>query len=104
LGRDISGFSLRDGRRVKELCSLGQGDQRRQCFIGAVKDAILTDASPEPGLALCRSVDAPFKHDCYATVGEMVVPLFDDKTRRLDACRKGEVQFVAACLASASAF
>ena len=47
LGRDISGFTLRDPQRVTELCGLGKGDQVRQCFIGAVKDFILTDASPD---------------------------------------------------------
>jgi hypothetical protein len=104
LGRDISGFTLRDAGRVNELCRLGQGDQVQQCFIGAVKDFILTDASPDPGLSLCRSLDGPFKKDCYATVGEMVVPLFDDKTKRAQACRRGEDEYVDACLASATAF
>lgn len=104
LGRDISGFTLRDAGRVNELCRLGQGDQVQQCFIGAVKDFILTDASPEPGLALCRSLDGPFKKDCYATVGEMVIPLFDDKNKRAQACRKGEDAYVEACLTSATAF
>ena len=51
LGRDISGYTLRDAARVNELCRLGQGDQIQQCFIGAVKDFILTDANPDPGLA-----------------------------------------------------
>lgn len=104
LGRDISGFTLRDASRVNELCRLGQGDQVQQCFIGAVKDFILTDASPDPGLSLCRALDGPFKKDCYATVGEMVVPLFDDKTKRAQACRRGEDEYVDACLASATAF
>lgn len=104
LGRDISGYTLRDAARVNELCRLGQGDQIRQCFIGAVKDFILTDASPDPGLALCRSLDGPFKKDCYATVGEMSVPLFDDKDKRAQACRKGEDEFVEACLTNATAF
>lgn len=104
LGRDISGFTLRDAVRVNELCRLGQGDQIQQCFIGAVKDFILTDASPDPGLALCRSLDGPFKKDCYATVGEMVVPLFDDKNKRAQACRKGEDEYVEACLTTATAF
>jgi hypothetical protein len=104
LGRDISGFTLRDIGRVNELCRLGQGDQVRQCFIGAVKDFILTDASPDPGLALCRSLDGPFKKDCYATVGEMSVPLFDDKDKRAQACRKGEDEYVEACLTTATAF
>ena len=104
LGRDISGFTLRDAGRVNELCRLGQGDQVQQCFIGAVKDFILTDASPDPGLALCRSLDGPFKKDCYATVGEMVVPLFDDRNKRAQACRKSEDAYIDACLASATAF
>ncbi len=104
LGRDISGFTLRDAVRVNELCRLGQGDQIRQCIIGAVKDFILTDASPDPGLAFCRTLDGSFKRDCYATVGEMVVPLFDDKNKRAQACRKGEDEYIEACLASATAF
>ena len=104
LGRDISGYTLRDAVRVNELCRLGQADQIRQCFIGAVKDFILTDANPDPGLALCRSLDGPFKRDCYATVGEMVIPLFDDKEKRAQACRKGEDEYVDACLAVATAF
>jgi hypothetical protein len=104
LGRDISGFTLRDAGRVNELCRLGQSDQVRQCFIGAVKDFILTDASPDPGLALCRSLEGLFKKDCYATVGEMVIPLFDDKDKRAQACRKGEDEYVDACLARATAF
>lgn len=104
LGRDISGYTLRDAARVNELCRLGQGDQIQQCFIGAVKDFILTDANPDPGLALCRSLDGPFKKDCYATVGEMVVPLYDDKNKRAQACRKGEDGYVDACLANATAF
>lgn len=104
LGRDISGYTLRDAARVNELCRLGQGDQIQQCFIGAVKDFILTDANPDPGLALCRSLDGPFKKNCYATVGEMVVPLYDDKDKRAQACRKGEDEYVEACLAVATAF
>ncbi|HQR16409.1 MAG TPA: hypothetical protein PKW52_17560 [Nitrospira sp.] len=104
LGRDISGYTLRDAQQVNALCRLGQGDQIQQCFIGAVKDFILTDANPDPGLALCRSLDGPFKKDCYATVGEMVVPLYDDKNKRAQACRKSEDAYVDACLATATAF
>ncbi len=48
--------------------------------------------------------EGPFKKDCYATIGEMVVPLFDDKGKRAQACRKGEDEYVDACLASATAF
>jgi hypothetical protein len=104
LGRDISGYTLRDSERVTQLCGLGRGDQVRQCFIGAVKDFILTDASPDPGLALCRKLDGAFKHDCYGTVGEMVVTLYSDPAQRNEACRKGEAEYVETCLALVGAY
>jgi hypothetical protein len=104
LGRDISGYTLRDSERVTQLCELGRGDQVRQCFIGAVKDFILTDASPDPGLALCRKLDGRFKSDCYGTVGEMVVTLYSDRAQRDEACRKGEVEYVDTCLALIGAY
>jgi hypothetical protein len=104
LGRDISGYTLRDSERVTQLCELGRGDQVRQCFIGAVKDFILTDASPDPGLALCRKLDGRFKSDCYGTVGEMVVTLYSDRAQRDEACRKGEAEYVNTCLALIGAY
>ena len=104
LGRDISGYSLRNSDQVMQLCGLGRGDQVRQCFIGAVKDFILTDASPDPGLALCRKLDGAFKQDCYGTVGEMVVTLYTEPAQRHEACRKGETEFVDTCLASVGAY
>lgn len=104
LGRDVSGYTLRDSERVTQLCGLGRGDQVRQCFIGAVKDFILTDASPDPGLALCRKLDGAFKQDCYSTVGEMVVTLYSDRAQRDEACRKGEAEYVESCLALVGAY
>jgi hypothetical protein len=104
LGRDISGYTLRDSERVTQSCGLGRGDQVRQCFIGAVKDFVLTDASPDPGLALCRKLDGAFKQDCYGTVGEMVVTLYSDQAQRDQACRKGEEEYVQACLAFIGAY
>lgn len=104
LGRDISGYTLRDSERVTQLCGLGRGDQVRQCFIGAVKDFILTDASPDPGLALCRKLDGVFKQDCYGTVGEMVVTLYSDRAQRDEACRKGEAEYIETCLGLVAAY
>lgn len=104
LGRDISGFTLRDPQRVTELCGLGKGDQVRQCFIGAVKDFILTDASPDPGLAFCRHLDGQFKQDCYSTLAEMVVTLYSDREQRNQACRKGESEYVDTCLTLVGAY
>lgn len=103
LGREISGFTIRNIERAKELCGLGQGDQVQQCLIGAVKDFMLTDASPDPGLALCRSVDGQYKKECYRTVGEISLALFPDQGSREAACRRSERDYVPDCLARLSA-
>lgn len=99
LGRDISGFTLRQADRVKELCGRGRGDQVQECLVGAAKDFMLTDASPDPGLALCRTVDVSQKRACYATVGEIVLSLLPDRPNREAACRRSEDAYIEACLA-----
>lgn len=104
LGRDISGFTMRQADRTRELCALGQGSQVVECLIGATKDFMLTDASPEPGLALCRTVDATQKPACYATVGEMLLTLLPDRPARESVCRRSEPEHVEACLASVRAY
>ncbi len=99
LGRDISGFTLRNADRVKELCALGQGTQVQQCVIGAVKDFMLTVADPEPGLALCRAVDGAYKQGCYVAVGEVMLNLSADVGQRQAVCRRAEDDYTQACLA-----
>lgn len=67
--------------------------------MGAAKDFMLTDASPDPGLALCRTVDVSQKRACYATVGEIVLSLLPDRPNREAACRRSEDAYIEACLA-----
>lgn len=104
LGRDISGFTMRHADRVKALCALGTGSQVLDCLIGAAKDFMLTDASPEPGLTLCRGVDQVHKPGCYATVGEIVLTLLPDRLGREAVCRRGEEDYIEACLAVVRAY
>ncbi|MFO0773476.1 MAG: hypothetical protein U0172_02265 [Nitrospiraceae bacterium] len=104
LGRDISGFTMRQPDRVRELCALGNGSQVVECLIGATKDFMLTDASPEPGLALCRTVTADQKSACYATVGEILLTLLPDRPGRETVCRRAEADYIEACLVSVREF
>lgn len=101
LGRDISGFTLRDGERTLGLCQLGGPEYRHHCFVGAVKDFILTHADPERGLAFCRQLEAAYKKDCYAAVGEILVSLYPDQERRDKACAGAEKEYTAVCKALA---
>jgi hypothetical protein len=65
---------------------------------------MLTDASPDPGLAFCRHLDDQFKADCYSTLAEIVVTLYSDRERRNLACRKGESEYVDTCLTLVGAY
>ncbi len=101
LGRDISGFTLRDAKRVIALCGLGSGDSIRHCLVGAVKDVILTHADPGRGVAFCRLLDGRYKKDCYASVGELLLSLYPDQERREQVCTGVEKGYIAVCKVSA---
>ena len=82
MGRDISGFTLRDVAKTVKLCQLGSKDRQQDCLTGAVKDFILTHADPERGLAVCRALPGAQKAGCYGTVGEMLVSLYPEARPR----------------------
>lgn len=97
MGRDISGFTLRDVKKTMRLCQLGREDRRQDCYTGAVKDFILTHADPDRGLALCLAIDSAYKDVCYRAVGEMLVSLYPDIGPRQAACGRAESPYVKTC-------
>ena len=66
LGRDVSGFTLRNAEKTLSLCRQGSPEQATACLVGAVKDFILTHADPQRGLTFCRRLDDASKEACYA--------------------------------------
>ncbi len=103
LGRDVSGYTLRDPTKTIALCRKGSSDNATQCFVGAVKDFILTQADPQRGLALCRRLDEGSKEACYAATGEVLLSLYPDRKKRAQSCAQAEDAYIAACQAAASA-
>lgn len=103
LGRDISGYTLRDAEKVVALCQRGPQDAARHCFVGAAKDFVLSVADPQRGLALCRRLPAPLKTDCYGAVGQMVAILYPEQERRQAACTGAEEAYIGPCLVAAQA-
>ncbi len=103
LGRDVSGYTLRDPAKTIALCQKASSDNATQCFVGAVKDFILTHADPQRGLALCRRLDEASKEACYAATGEILLSLYPDREKRAQSCAQAEDAYIAACEAAASA-
>lgn len=99
--REASGGSLQDGAQTIKLCTLGVPQQRRHCFVGAVKDFILTHADPQRDFSFCRTLDTAYKQSCYAAVGEVLFSLYPDTAVRSQACASAEEEYRAVCKAAA---
>ncbi len=103
LGRDVSGFTLRNTEKTLTLCRQGSPEQATACLVGAVKDFILTHADPQRGLAFCRRLDDASKEACYAATGEVLLSLYPDNQQRAQSCAEAETEYIDACKAAAAA-
>ncbi len=102
LGRDASGFTLRDAEKTMSLCRQGSLEQATACLVGAVKDFILTHADPQRGLAFCRWLDDASKKACYAATGEVLLSLYPDNQQRARSCAQAETEYVDVCKETAA--
>ena len=103
LGRDVSGFTLRDVEKTMSLCQQGGPEQATACLVGAVKDFINNYADPQRGLAFCRRLDDASKEACYAATGEMLLSLYPDNQQRAQSCAQAETEYIDACKEAAAA-
>ena len=103
LGRDVSGFTLRNAEKTMSLCRQGSPEQATACLVGAVKDFILTHADPQRGLAFCRRLDDASKEVCYAATGEVLLSLYPDNQQRAQSCAQAETEYIDACKEAAAA-
>lgn len=101
LGRDVSGFTLRDSDRSLELCQLSPVAYRSYCFVGAVKNFIDINWKMDQAFAFCQRVPPDSKTDCYTAIGEQVANLALDRPGKVQECGKAEAQYIAACLGGA---
>lgn len=69
LGRDASGSTSSDINRTVGLCQLGRDElERKNCYIGAVKDFISYFNDDDQGLALCAAInEQAVKDTCVST-------------------------------------
>ena len=103
LGRDVSGFTLRNAEKTMSLCRQGNPEQATACLVGAVKDFIFTHADPQRGLAFCRRLDDASKEGCYAATGEALLSLYPDNQQRAQSCAQAETEYIDACKEAAAA-
>lgn len=99
LGRDVSGSSMRDKSKVKELCGLASNyDAKADCYFGAVRDFINEKGEFDTGLELCKFIESEFYQKCYDAVF-LDMGLFKTGKAFEDVCALMPEQFKLQCLA-----
>jgi hypothetical protein len=99
-GRDASGSSERDGRRILSLCRIagsGQGD----CLYGAVRDIASNDADGRRAARFCNAEPTRFRYRCFFGIGTIVGGFSPTAAGRTAACRAAGRIELAPCLRGA---
>jgi mono/diheme cytochrome c family protein len=102
LGRDASGQSRQDPRRIAEICRLagsGEGD----CLYGAARDITSNYADPTRAGELCRGAALRYRERCFTGIGTIIGSLEATTEGRRAACRKLGAPYVDACARGAGA-
>jgi hypothetical protein len=69
LGRDVSGSTLRNKEKVKELCSLATNfDAKADCYFGAVRDFINDKGEFTDAVEMCKFIEGDFHQKCYDAI------------------------------------
>jgi hypothetical protein len=64
MGRDISGNSHREAKKVLELCRLGDAELQEWCYVGAARNAVFHDHGRQNADALCAIVAERYRPAC----------------------------------------
>jgi hypothetical protein len=99
LGRDISAYSEQNHAEAIKMCSSSNPKYLPYCYLGVVKNLIDLDARATSGLSFCRDIkDVNGKNVCYSAVGEQILILAPDESRRRELCSGAEADYLDACL------
>jgi mono/diheme cytochrome c family protein len=100
-GRDASGSTQEQPRRILDLCRRA-GSGERECIFGAVRDILNNDASDPAAGRLCELVSGSTRSYCVTGIGTMVGTQYAALAEQRAQCRRFSPSGMAArCLAAA---
>jgi hypothetical protein len=70
-GRDASGFSVQNPRKIVELCHLA-GSMERECVYGGSRDLTSNDAGPTRAIKMCNLAPAATRSYCFYGIGTIL--------------------------------
>jgi mono/diheme cytochrome c family protein len=102
LGRDASGQTRQDPKRIAGICRLagsGEGD----CLYGAARDITSNYADPRRAGELCSGARTRHRERCFLGIGTIIGSLEATDAARRAACRKVGARYAKACARGAGA-
>lgn len=97
MGRDVSGSTLRNKERVKDLCLLGKlQTAREECYFGAVRDFINDKGEFDSAIDLCAFLDEQYQGRCFSGVF-LDLSLYHTGQSFLAICAKMPEPYLAEC-------
>jgi mono/diheme cytochrome c family protein len=100
-GRDASGFSIQNGRRIVQLCRLA-GSMERECIYGGARDLTSNDAGPRRAIQMCLLAAAATRSYCFYGIGTILGGFSNDSAGRRARCDAVPAAFVRDCYRGAN--
>jgi cytochrome c553 len=84
-GRDASGFSVQNPRRIVELCHLA-GSMERECVYGGSRDLTSNDAGPARAIKMCLLAPRTTRSYCFYGIGTILGGFANKAAERRARC------------------
>jgi cytochrome c553 len=101
-GRDASGFSVQNPRRIVELCHLA-GSMERECVYGGSRDLTSNDAGPARAIKMCLLAPAATRAYCFYGIGTILGGFANGSDARKAKCAPVPVAYRRDCYRGARA-
>jgi hypothetical protein len=85
MGRDASGFTRLDPRRIVRICRVA-GNMARECIFAASEDMTYTDVNANRAKNLCKIAPAGTRGSCWIAIGEILGQLTRDARKLKQQC------------------
>jgi cytochrome c553 len=85
-GRDASGFSVQNPRKIVQLCRLA-GSMERECIYGGSRDLTSNDAGPRRATRMCLLAPAATRPYCFYGIGTILGGFANEAAARRAKCR-----------------
>jgi hypothetical protein len=84
-GRDASGFSVQNPRKIVQTCHLA-GAMERECVYGGSRDLTSNDAGPKRATQMCLRAPAATRSYCFYGIGTILGGFANDSAGRRARC------------------